>query len=126
MIRFLIESVHALSLPHLFPCLLEQAVFLKQPNEPLLGILFLFRLLLELGQQRVGLDFQQSGRNIQEVARLLHVNRVQLLHKFEILIGHFRDEDLLDVDLGLLNQVQQQVERPLKICQLEFVVGFDF
>ena len=38
---------------------------------------------------------------------------------FDILIGNLGNEDILDIHLGLIDEVQQQIQRSIKVLQRE-------
>ena len=73
-------------------------------------------------QQRLRLDVNQRRRHHQELAG--HGD-VQLAHRgqvFEVLRRDARDGNVVDGHLFFANEVEQQVERPFKIGQLDFVL----
>ena len=53
-------------------------------------------------------------------SRFERAHRVEVL---EVLLGDERDRDVEDVELVLLDQVQQQIERTLEDVELDLVAG---
>ena len=93
-------------------------VFQKAADEFLSGILLLFLLLRILRQEHPALDIQQRRRHDQEFAGHVHVLGVHVAHIGEILVRDRDDRDIVDVDLVLIDQVQQKVQRALEDLQL--------
>jgi hypothetical protein len=92
---------------------LEALVF-EQTIDELLARIFDFSFVLVVRQEHLRLDVDQQCRHVDVIGG--HVE-AQLLHGVEItgvLLGDESDGDVVDVDLVLLDQVQQQVERPVK------------
>ena len=71
-------------------------------------------------QQQLRLDAEQSGRHLKVVGRLIEP---QLADHREELIGDFRDREIGDVELVLVDQVQQQVERARELLELDDEAG---
>src|SRR5262249_21811277 len=72
-------------------------------------------------QQQLRFDVNQRRSHHQKIAR---DGDVQLLHQLEIsqvLLGDVRDRDVVDVDFVFSDQIEQQVEWPLKDFQLNAV-----
>src|SRR5256885_723900 len=67
-------------------------------------------------QQHLRLDPQQPGRHLEVVRRLV---QAQLADHREELIGDLGHRQIGDVELVLLDQVQQQIERPRELLQLD-------
>src|SRR6185295_16058963 len=97
---------------------LELLVLEQAPHQRVARILFrIFLRRIRPRQQHARLDVDQRGRHHQELSRDVEV---QLLHQVDVLEVLRRDEgdrDVVDVDLVLLDEVQQQVERSLEVVQ---------
>ena len=76
-------------------------------------------LRVELRQKALRLDVEQRRRHHQKVAGDVHVHRAYLIHIGEILPGDLRKTAGRDVELALLDQSVQKVERTFEIGQLE-------
>ena len=80
--------------------------------------------LLVGGQQHAALDVHQRRRHHEELAgdfEVEHLHDRQILH---VLVRDPLDRDVVNVHLLLLDEVEQQIERPLEDLQLDFVIGF--
>src|SRR3989441_6384164 len=64
-----------------------------------------------------GLDVDQRGRHHQELAGDYQVQRLHRADVVEVLLGDHRDRDVVNVDLVLLDQMQQEVQRTLELIQ---------
>ena len=98
-------------------------IFEQTPDELLarvvLGRLFL-RIGFGLGQEDARLDVQERRGHADELAGHVEVDLLHRLERLQILLGDQGDGDVEDVDLVLVDEVQQQVERALEIGQHEF------
>ena len=66
-------------------------------------------------QERTALEHEQVARHDEELAGAVDVERRDpLLEVLDELVGDARDGQLVDVDLGLLDEVEQEVERALE------------
>ena len=70
-------------------------------------------------QQHLGLDVDQGGCHVDKFGTQIHVHFTRFVHVFKILRRDGRDRDVLDIDLLFADQVQQQVERPIVLRQME-------
>src|SRR5262249_47906940 len=99
---------------------LELLVFEQPAHQRLARILFrIFLRRIRTRQEHPRLDVNQRRSHHEELAR--HVE-VQLLHQIdvgEVLLGDEGDRNVVDVDLVLLDEVQQQIERSLEILQAD-------
>src|SRR5262249_10560380 len=82
-----------------------------------------FRRLLIAWQQTAALQVNEVGRHHDEFAGQFDVQFFEGLKIFEVLAGDALERNVVDVDLVLFDQIQQQVERPFKDLQLNFVIG---
>ena len=64
----------------------------------------------------------ERRRHHQELARDVEVEFLHQLEVVEVLLRDERDRDVVDVHLVLLDEVEQQVERPLEILQADRIV----
>ena len=76
-------------------------------------------------EQHLGLDVCERSRHHQVLARHVDAQNAHQGQVLEVLFGDEADRNVEDVELMLLNQVQEQVERPLEAgaCQLEPVLA---
>jgi len=101
---------------------LELLVLEEATDERVARILFFaFDVGRGLGarQQHLRLDVDERGGHEQELAGDVEI---QLLHqgdRVEVLRRDERDRDVVDAHLVLANEVQQQIERPLEVRQLD-------
>ena len=70
-------------------------------------------------QQHLGLDVNQRRRHVDELRSQIDIQLARLFHVRKILRGDGGDGDVLDIDLLLANQVQQQIERPFVVLQMD-------
>jgi chromosome condensin MukBEF ATPase and DNA-binding subunit MukB len=61
----------------------------------------------------------QGRRHVDELRAQIDIHLARLLHVSEVLRRDGGDGDVLDVDLLLADQVQQQVQRPLILLQMD-------
>ena len=102
----------------------ELLVF-EQPFDQLRARVFV-QVFLAIGirigrEQHLRFDVNQRRGHHQKIAR---DGDVQLLHQLEIgqvLFGDARDRDVVDVDLVFLDQVEQQIKRPLEDLEFDTV-----
>jgi len=100
---------------------LELLVLEQPPNQRLPRIL---HRLIALGgirprKQHPGLDVDQRGGHDQELADGVEVELLHQLYIFEILLSNQGDRNIVDVHLVLLNEVNQQIQRPLERLELD-------
>ena len=76
-------------------------------------VLQLFAFVIDR-QERNGFDIDQTRRHFQKLTGDVHVFQLHLANVFNILIDQLRDHHIVDADLVFADQVQQQIERPLK------------
>ena len=104
--------------------LLELLVFQEPPDQLGPRVFACLILLVPLGfnrQQHPGLDVDQRGRHHQELAGDRQVQRLHRADVVEVLLGDQRDRDVVDVDLVLLDQMQQEVQRTLELIQSDAI-----
>jgi hypothetical protein len=106
----------------LFECL----VFEQTPDEFLAGIRpFLFILCSFIDrQQHPGFDLEQRRRHDE---KLTGHAQIQLLHGLDIdqiLLRDHGDGNVVDIDLVLLDQVNEQIERPLEVLDTNLIGQF--
>ena len=81
------------------------------------------RVLGRIGRHQLArLDVRQRRRHQQVLAGDVEVERAHEVEHLQVLLGDERDRDVEDVELVLLDEVQQQIERPLELGQLDLVV----
>ena len=80
------------------------------------------RDLLLLREEHAGLDIEQVGRHLHELARDLEIKLFHGVEVLQILIENLRDLDVADLDLILGQEQQDQAQRALKIRHLALVV----
>ena len=102
-----------LKLRHALSRFLELLVGDQSLEQLLLRVLLV--LLGGLGQQTAALDLQQKRRHGERLAGLVHVEVRRGLHRFDVLLRNFADKNVLQVDLGLADQVQQKMQRPVEL-----------
>ena len=66
----------------------------------------------------------RRGRHGEEFAGRIHVQFVHARHGFEILLGDLADENILDVDLRVLHQREQQIQRPIELLERNHVHAY--
>ena len=92
-------------------------VFFQLTDQRLFGVLYIFQKLFGFGQQRLGFDFHEGRRHTEVFARLFHVDHIHRRDILQILVGYLGNEDILDLDLRLLDEVEQQIERPFEVIE---------
>ena len=102
---------------------LELLVFDQPTNEFKARILFILFADLGLGflvggQEFPAFDVDQGGRHHQELASDFEVQFPHLIDIGNELRGDSSEVDLVNVDLLLLDQVQQQIQRPFEHVEL--------
>ena len=70
-------------------------------------------------QQHFGLDMDQGGRHVHEFGPQIDIHFPRLIHVLQVLRSDGCDRDVLDIDLLSADQVQQQVQRPVILRQVE-------
>ena len=111
---------HALLMQH-FGGAFEPFV-LQQPVDQLLARILFRDQLLQCRiarQQHFRLDLDQGRGHVDELGAQLDIHLRGASDVLEILRGNLRDGDVIDVDLLLADQVQQQVERPVVVFEME-------
>src|SRR3989344_5773359 len=80
----------------------------------------LFELLIhELRQEQPRLHVHQSRRNDEEVCQFFRQDLVLLLADVgHELVRHFRERNLRNIKLLLLNELEQEIKRPLEFVDL--------
>ena len=116
--------------PQLF-ALVEQAgggfvfLVLEEAADERVARIFFFALDAGGGfgprQQHLRLDVNQRRRHHEVLARDVEVHLLHQLDGLEVLRGDERDGDVVDVHLVLLDEVKQQIERPLEVFELDGV-----
>ncbi len=101
-----------------------EPLMLEQPAHQRLARIFLRILLRRIGprQQHPRLDVDQRRRHHQELAGDVEVQLLHQVEVLEVLLRDERDRDVVDVDLVLLDEVQQQIERALEVLEADRVV----
>ena len=95
--------------------LLTGAVFHQHTGEFFLHALGFFAL----GQQKIRLHLHQTGGHLDKFACTLHlVNRQAVYHR-NVLVDQGHNLDVINIHFVFGDEVQQQVQRPLKIFQLK-------
>ena len=101
-------------------CLLVLLVLEQAADERLARVLFILgeRVVLLTGRRRrqehLRLDVRQRGRHHEVFAREVEIHQLHDSEVLEVLFGHEPDGDLEDVELVLLTEVQEQIERSLE------------
>ncbi len=75
------------------------------------------------GQEGAALDEHEVSRHHDEFPGQLDVEPFKGLHPGQILLGDPVDRDVLDIDLVLLDQEEQQIQRPVKDVKGDVVRG---
>ncbi|SLM48652.1 protein of unknown function [Nitrospira japonica] len=114
---------HALLRVQLAGGILVALVFEQPPHEFLARIRPVILVLHGFvdRQQHLRLDLEQRGGHDQKLPRN---GEIQLGHRFEVvevLAGDQRDGNVIDIDLALLDEMQQKIERPLEILDANLV-----
>ena len=106
---------------------LEFLVFDQLPNQVpariVLRRIFVRRLLIDR-QEAAALQVNQIRRHDDELARDVDVQLLEGLEIFEVLAGDPFERDFVNVDLVLLDQVKQQIERTFENLELDLVISF--
>ena len=96
-----------------------ELLVLEQPADERVARIFLLAFdagrRLRPRQQHLRLDVNQRRRHHEELAGDVEVQLLHQLDGVEILLRDERDRNVVDVDLVLLDQVEQQVERALEV-----------
>ena len=112
---------HALLLQH-FGGVLEALVLEQAVHEFLAGIFggFAFHFQRRVArQQHARLDVDQGGRHVDEFGAQIDIHFTRFVHVLEVLRRDGGDRDVLDFNLLFADQVQQQIERPIVLLQME-------
>ena len=64
-----------------------------------------------------GLESEQGGGHQQELRDLVQVLPLHFRHVLHILVGHFCDRDIVDVDIVFFDQMKQKVQRTFKLAK---------
>ena len=76
------------------------------------------------GQERQGFNPGQLRRHDQIFPRQFQVQFLHQLHDVHVLPGDFSNGDIVNIHLVLLDEMEQEVQRPLKHIQLELMSHF--
>ena len=107
--------------------LLVLLVLEEPPDERLARIFLLVERVVLLtggrrGEQHLRLDVRERRRHHEVLARDVEVHQLHHGQVFEVLLRHEADGDLQDVQLVLLAEVQEQIERPFEARQADGVL----
>ena len=94
----------------------------QEPFHQFLARIFLRLQFIQLRiarQQHLRFDVDQRRRHVNEFRAQLDVHGQRLLHVIQVLGSNLSDGDVVDVDLLLADQIQQQVEGPIIVLQME-------
>ena len=95
---------------------LELLVLEQAPHERFARILVgIFLRRIDPRQQHARLDVDERRRHHQELPRHVQVEVLHQVDVVEVLLRDDRDRDVVDVHLVLLDEVQQQIQRPLEL-----------
>src|SRR5688572_1398311 len=94
--------------------LLEPAILEELSDQALARVLFLLHGRDGGGKKHARLDPHERRRHHEELPRHFQVQLPHQIQRLQILAGDLRDRDVGDLDLVLLDQVQQQVQRPFE------------
>ncbi len=72
-------------------------------------------------QEHPGLDVDECGRHLQKFTGQVDVEVLDQLDVLQVLLGDPGDGNVVDVHLFLADQMQQEVQRPLKVGQSHLV-----
>ena len=92
-----------------------ESLVLEQHLDQTRSRVLLVLVLLVLRQQHPGLDVHQLRRHCDEVTGNVQIHVLGLVQNRHVLLKDFRDGDIVNAHLVFGNQVQQQVERPVKV-----------
>ena len=110
---------------HLVLLVLEQpADELLARVGPLLAVRRIGRLVAR--KQHARLDVRQRRRHQEVLAGEVQVERARRLHVLDVLPGDEGDGNVQDVQLVLLDEREQEIERPLELRQREGEAGRPF
>src|ERR1700730_10587625 len=90
----------------------------------ILFLCFFIRWLLVDRQEIAALDVNEVRRHDDELSGDLKVQHPKSFEILKILAGDAFDRNIVNIDLVLLDQVEQQVERTFENFQLHFVIAF--
>ena len=100
-----------------------ELLVLEQAADQRVARIFLVRRIAGRGlgprQQHLALDVDQRRRHHQELAGDVEVQLLHQVQVLEVLPGDDRDLDVVDVHLVLLDQMNEQIERPFEGLQLD-------
>ena len=97
---------------------LELFVFRQLPHQGFLrGKAFLVLHPGGLGQHGPAFDFHQRGGHLQKFAGAFHVQFVHAGHVRQVLFRNFGNENFLNVDAGLADEGQKQIQRPVELLE---------
>ena len=63
-------------------------------------------------QQHLRFDMNEQGSGVNELSRDINVELLHVLNILQVLLGDFRDRDVVDIDVLFADEVEQQVEWP--------------
>ena len=79
------------------------------------------RQILIAGQDHTGFDVDERGGQHHKVRRDRNVLLLHLFQVRQILLGDLRDLDVVDIHPRVFDQIDEQIERPLKERQADFI-----
>ena len=103
---------------------LEFFVFQELPDQVPARIVLLRLLLRRLhmrGEQRAAFDVDEVRSHDDEFARDFEIEHLEGVHEFEVLLRDPLDGDVVNIDLIFLDEVEQQIERPLEDFEADLV-----
>src|SRR5262249_35219966 len=103
-------------------CIFELFVFEKLPHQFLAGVALLVDGFGVSRQEHLALDLHKRGRHHQKVPGQLHIDQLNEAHVIEELPGHACDRDVADIDLVVLDQIEEEVERTAKSVEVDLVI----
>jgi hypothetical protein len=93
----------------------------QPPHERIARVSLLFhaRQRFRTWQEHFRLDVNQSRRHHQEFARDVEIQLLHHVNCLQVLRSNQRDGNVVDIDVVLFDEVQQQIERPLEVIELD-------
>jgi hypothetical protein len=93
-------------------------LILQKAGHQLCPGILLLALLICLGRkQHPGLNIDQSGCHYQKLADQVQILGLHVVYIVQILLRYEHNGDIVDTHLVLLDEMEQKVQRPLKIVQ---------
>ena len=125
-----LRAAQRLALVQQFGRGLELLVFEEAPDQGLAWILVGILLRrIRARQEHARLDVDERRRHDEELPRHVEVHLLHQVDVVEILPGDERDRNVVDIELALLDEMQEQIERPFEIIEPDRVGledGFEF